>query len=162
MYSLKFDFNKKLCYNKEKSRKGIIMTNREKRMFRIAKEISKLSDFHGPHLGAVVVEGKTIISTGYNSIKTRPLQHRYNAYRNFDDYENSNPSQHAEVAALSHLIGKEIDWKNVSIFIYRELKNGKRACSRPCAACSKLIKDLGIKNIYFIDENGFYCKEKIL
>lgn len=138
------------------------MTNREKRIFNIAKEVASFSDFKGPHIGAVVVDGKTIISTGYNSYKTRPLQHRYNIYRNFENYESSIPSQHAEIGALSHLIGKEIDWSNVSIFTYRELKNGKRACSRPCVACMSLIKDLGIKNIYFIDENGNYTKEKTL
>lgn len=138
------------------------MTNREKRMFRVAKEISKFSDFDGPHIGAVVCEGKTIISTGYNSHKTRPLQHQYNIYRDFENYENSIPRQHAEVDALSRLIGKEIDWNNVSVFVYREFKNGEPGCCRPCAACSRLIKDLGIRNIYFIDEEGRYCKEKVL
>ena len=138
------------------------MTNREKKIFNIAKEVSSFSDFKGPHIGAVVVMGKTIISTGYNSYKTRPLQHQYNIYRHFENYQNSIPSQHAEMSALSHLIGKEIDWKRISIFTYRELKNGKPACSRPCIACMTLIKDLGIKNIYFIDENGNYAKEKIL
>lgn len=138
------------------------MTNREKRFFNIAREISYLSDFKGPHVGAVVVEKNRILSTGHNSAKTRPLQHRYNIYRKFEDYDNSCAKEHAEIAALSPLIGKEIDWKKVSIFIYRELKNGKAACSKPCAACSKLIKDLEIKNIYYIDEFGNYCKEKIL
>ena len=138
------------------------MNNREKRMFNIAKEVSQLSNFHGPHIGAVVVEGKTVISTGFNSYKTRPLQHQYNIYRNFQNYENSIPSQHAEIGALSHLIGKDIDWSRITIYTYRELKNGERACSRPCAACMALIKKLGIKTIYFIDEEGNYCKEKML
>lgn len=138
------------------------MTNKEKRFFNIAKEISLLSNFKGPHIGAVVIEKNRILSTGHNSTKTRPLQHRYNIYRNFEDYDHSCAKEHAEIAALSPLIGKEIDWKKVSIFIYRELKNGKIACSKPCAACSKLIKDLGIKNIYYIDEFGKYCKERVL
>lgn len=138
------------------------MNNREKRMFNIAREVSKLSNFKGPHLGAVVVNGKTVISTGCNSNKTRPLQQQYNIYRHFEDYKGSIPSEHAEIAALSHLIGKEINWNNVSIFIYRELKNGKRGCSRPCKACMTLIKKLGIKNIYYIDLNGNYVKEKVL
>lgn len=138
------------------------MNKRERSMFNIAREMSKLSDFHGPHLGSVVVCGKTVISTGYNSHKTRPLQQRYNIYRHFENYGKAIPSQHAEIGALSHLIGKNIDWKNVSIFTYRELKNGKKACSRPCPACRKLIVDLGIKNIYYIDESGKYVKEKIL
>ena len=138
------------------------MTNKEKRFFNIAKEVSYLSDYPGARVGAVVIEGKCILSSGHNSKKTRPLQHRYNIYRNFEDYEHSTARQHAEIAALSPLIGKEIEWKRVSIFVYRELKNGKKACSKPCAACEKLIKDLGIKNIYYIDEFGNYVKEKIL
>ena len=138
------------------------MTNREKKIFNIAKEVSSFSNFKGTQIGAVLVVVKTIISTGYNSYKTRPLQHQYNIYRKFEDYRNSIPSQHAEMSALSHLIGKEIDWKKVSIFTYRELKNGEPACSRPCIACMALIKDLGIKNIYYIDESGNFVKERVL
>ena len=138
------------------------MTNREKRIFNIAKEVASFSDFKGPHIGAVVVVGKTIISTGYNSYKTRPLQHRYNIYRNFDDYENSIAREHAEVAALSPLIGKDIEWDKVNIYVYREHKNGERGCSRPCAACARLIRDLGIKTVYYLNESGDYVKEKII
>lgn len=138
------------------------MTNREKSMFKIAKEISYMSDYKGQHVGAVVCEGKTIISTGHNCQKTSPLQHKYNVYRNFEDYETSIAKQHAEVNALARLIGKEVDWENVSIFIYRETKAGKPGCTRPCPACSKIIQDLGIKEIYYINENGRYVKEKVL
>lgn len=138
------------------------MTKRETSFFNIAKEMSHFSDFHGPHIGAVVVSGKTILSTGYNTNKTRPLQHKYNIYRNFQDYKTSVAAGHAEINALSRLIGKELDWEKISIFVYRELRNGNKGCSRPCAACMKLIKDLGIKNIYFIDKEGRYCKERVL
>ena len=140
-----------------------MLNNREFRMFEIAKQVSYMSNFHGPHMGAVVAIGKTVISTGFNSNKTHPIQHQYNIYRGFEDYATSIPLEHAEIHALGHLIGKkEIDWDKVSIFVYRELRNGKRACSRPCAACMRLIRDLGIKQIYFINEIGEYCKEKIL
>lgn len=139
------------------------MNKRESHLFNVAREVSRMSDFHAQHLGAVVVEGKTIISTGFNTQKTNPTQHRYNFYRNFNHPEKSIPKCHAEVSALNHLIGKkDIDWNNVSIYVYREWKDGSPACSRPCVACSKLIKDLGIKNIYFIDEEGNYCKERTL
>jgi deoxycytidylate deaminase len=138
------------------------MNNREKRFFSIAREISFMSNFKGPHIGAVVVEGKRVISTGFNSNKTRPLQHQYNKYRHFANYSNAVSSEHAETAALSHLIGKDIDWKNTSLFVYREKKNGELGCTRPCPACRQLIKDLQIKNIYFIDENGDYCKERVI
>lgn len=138
------------------------MTKKEQSFFSIAREVSQLSDFHGTNVGAVVVEGKRILSTGYNSQRTRPLQARYNRYRHFENHTNAIARTHAEIDALSPLIGKEIDWSNVSVYVYREKKNGERGCSRPCAACAKLIHDLGIKTVYYIDEFGNYIKEKAI
>lgn len=136
------------------------MTHKEERFFNIAKEMSQLSNFDRARVGAVVVHGKRILSASCNSKKTRPLQFYYNIYRNFENYWDSNSCEHAEISALSPLIGKEIKWDEVSIYTYRQLKNGERACSRPCAACSKLLRDLGIRNVYFVDENGDFVKER--
>ncbi len=138
------------------------MTNKEKRLFRIAREVSLMSPFEGPRIGAIVVDGNRILSTGFNSNRTRPLQYKYNFYRNFEHYRDSISKEHAEISALSPLIGKEVKWKRVSIFIYREHRNGGKACSKPCPACDKLIHDLGIKNIYYIDKYGNYVKERVL
>lgn len=138
------------------------MTHKEQRFFNIAKEMSQLSNFSRARVGAVVISGKRILSASCNSTKTRPLQFYYNKYRNFEDYKNSNSCEHAEISALSPLIGKEIEWDKVSIYTYRELKNGKRGCSKPCEACSKLIKELGIKTVYYIDEDGDFIKERFI
>lgn len=138
------------------------MTKKEKRFYKMAREASFMSDFRIARVGAVVVQGNCILSVGHNSTKTRPLQHRYNIYRHFQNYDESVPRQHAEVDALSPLIGKEINWSKVSIFIYRELRDGTPACSRPCEACMRLIKDLGIRDVYFIDENGRYVYEHVI
>lgn len=138
------------------------MNNREKKFFDTAREVSYLSDYKGTHVGAVVVYKKYIISTGFNSQKTSPRQYRYNLYRGFRNVKGCHHTQHAELAALNHLIGKDIDWANVSIFVYRELKDGTPACSKPCPACDKLIKNLGIKTVYYIDREGNFVKERIL
>ena len=138
------------------------MTHKEERFFNIAREVSYLSNFKQTSVGAVVISGNRILSSACNSQKTRPLQHRYNIYRNFDDYQNSIAREHAEVAALSPLIGKDIEWDKVSVYVYREHKNGERACSRPCPACARLIRDLGIKTVYYLNEDGNYVKEKII
>ena len=138
------------------------MTHKEQRFFNIAKEMSQLSNFSRARVGAVVTSGKRILSASCNSTKTRPLQFYYNKYRDFEDYKNSNSCEHAEISALSPLIGKEIEWDKVSIYTYRELKNGKRGCSKPCEACSKLIKELGIKTVYYIDEDGDFIKERFI
>lgn len=137
------------------------MNNLEKRFFNIAKEVSYLSTFHRCHVGAVVVEGRRVISTGLNSERQTPLQERYNKYRNFDSKKYP-ACEHAEVNAIGRIIDKrDVDWTNVSIYTYREA-NGKRSCSRPCKACEKLIKDLGIKTVYYTDWNGNYIKERVL
>ena len=139
------------------------MTNKQKRFFNIAREVSLLSDFKKARIGAVVVDGNRIISTGCNSTKTSPVQDRYNKYRHFDDGTYCIPKIHAEIAALSPLLNNNsINWSKTELYIYREHKNGDRACSRPCAACARLIRDLGIKTVYYLNESGDYVKEKII
>lgn len=138
------------------------MTKKEMRFFSIAKEMAGLSDFHGTKVGAVVVEGKRILSTGFNSQKTRPLQQRYNVYRQFESPERAVARTHAETDALSPLIGKELDWSKIDLYVYREKRTGESGCSRPCPSCSRLIKELGLRNIYYLNENGDYVKERFI
>lgn len=136
------------------------MTNKQKRFFNIAREVSFLGDYKKARIGAVVVEGNRIISTGHNSNKTSTIQFKYNAYRGIT---NSPPKLHAEIAALAPLINKKnIEWSKVAIYVYRELRDGTISCARPCQACMKLIKDLGIKNVYYSDWNGDFIREENL
>lgn len=138
------------------------MNRKEDRFFRIAREMSLISNHKKTRVGAVVVQSGHIIGSGHNAEKTRPLQQRYNVYREFSQGSTESSKQHAEVDAISPLIGKDIDWKKVSVFVYRTLRDGERGCSRPCQACRKLMIDLGITVVYYIDEQGNYVKEKIL
>ena len=57
------------------------MTNRQLRFFNVAREVSYMSDFKRARVGAVVVDGNRIISSGHNSQKTSTLQDKYNKYR---------------------------------------------------------------------------------
>ena len=137
------------------------MTEKQKRYFNIAKEISFLSDFKRARVGAVVVEKNRIISSGHNSNKTSPLQGRYNLKRGIDL---SYPSRiHAEIAALSPLLNKKnVDWNHVSLYVYREQRDGTITCARPCEACRALIKSLGIKNVFYSDWDGSFVEESYI
>lgn len=138
------------------------MTNRQKRFFNIAREVSLLSDFKKARIGAVVIEGNRVISTGHNSNKTSTVQCKYNAYR-FDDAHKCSAKVHAEIAALAPLINrKDIDWAHTSIYIYREHRDGTITCARPCPACAKLIRDLGIRYIYYSDWDGSIVREEFI
>ena len=127
--------------------------------FKAAKAMASLSDFKQHHIGCVAVAGHKIISSGYNSYKTNPMQKRLNAHR-FD--VDTNHTIHAELACLLPLINrKDIDFSNLSLYIYREHKSGDLAMSRPCASCEALIRSLGIRNIYYTGNNSYISEEII-
>lgn len=131
-----------------------------RRYFDKAKEASRLSDFPRYHLGAIAVYKNDILALGNNCCKTSPVQKHYNKERHYQTeaaFKNTN-TLHAEVNCLNKIKMLDIDFSKVSLFVYREHKNGKKAMARPCPACSKMIKDLGIKSIYYTTDNGF-CHE---
>lgn len=135
------------------------MTKTHKAYFKAAKAVSQLGDFPKTKMGAIAVYKHHIISSGYNSVKTAPLQKQYNVFRFTED----TPAYiHAEVACLKSLIGrKDIDFKYVDLYVYREYKNGKLAPARPCESCLALIRELGIRSIYYTN-SGSYSHEEIL
>lgn len=136
------------------------ITKSHRAYFKAAKAISELSDFKKIKIGAVAVYRHRIISTGYNTYRTCPLQKKYNKYR-FTE-ETCNHSEHAEVSCIKPLMArKDIDFSRVSLYIYREYKDGTLALSRPCPSCMALIKDLGIRQIYYTNHGG-YSYEEIL
>lgn len=125
--------------------------------FKVAKEVSKLSDFPKVQIGACAVYKHKVISTGYNSLRTSPLQKKYNQYRFSVE---TNHTCHAELSCLKPLIGrKDINFQNVELYVYREDKNGAPLLARPCRSCEKLIRDLKIKKVFFSTYGGYASEE---
>jgi deoxycytidylate deaminase len=88
-------------------------------------------------LGAILVHKNNIISVGTNSYKTHPLMAARTEW----------PYLHAEQHAI---IRAGVDnCEGLDLYIARVLKNNKLALSKPCNVCSKLIRDVGIKNVYY-------------
>lgn len=135
------------------------LTKSHKTYFKAAKAISELSDFPRVSVGCVVVYKHKIISSGYNSNKTNPTQKRLNIHR----FDVDTPATiHAEVAALLPLINrKDINFNDVSLYVYREYKNGDPALSKPCLSCMALIRQLGIRKLYYSGDNSFINEELI-
>lgn len=129
------------------------MTKKDRTYFNAAKAISTMSDFPRVHIGCVVTDGHRIISSGFNTRRTHPIQKILNKER----FNAETPhSLHSESMALIPLINKKnINWKKCNVYIYRELKNGEMGMCRPCPSCEKLIRDLGIKHIFYTTQNGY-------
>lgn len=133
------------------------LSKTHKAYFEAARAIARLSDYPRVKIGAVAVYKHHIISSGHNSRKTAPLQKKYNIFRFSDDF---NHALHAEISCLKPLVGrKDINFSEISLYIYREYQNGELALSRPCPSCMKLITELGIRHIYFTNYGGFSYEE---
>ena len=136
------------------------LTKKDRAYFNIAKEVSKLSDFPRVQIGACAVYKHKVISTGCNSMRTSPLQKKYNKFRFETDM--TLHSKHAELDALLPLLNrKDIDFSRASIYVYREHKSGQLSMARPCKSCFALIKELGIRDIYYSNDGGFSHEEII-
>ena len=122
-----------------------------------AKEEAKKSNHKKFKLGCVVTYKHNIIGSGSNGTKTDPIQKEFNRYREFKYSNNYEPdSIHAEAKAIksiSYVVGRNINWKRVNVYVYRIRKDGSGACAKPCRACQALMRSLGISGCIFSEDN---------
>ena len=116
------------------------------RYFAAAKAVAMTSPGVGKRksyrLGAVLFQKGQIISVGVNSYKTHPKL----------KFRSEWPFLHAEQHAIFRW---GIDrCEGLDMYVARVWKNNQSAVSKPCKICQQLIKDIGIKNTYYMDNRG--------
>lgn len=121
---------------------------RKQKYMNYAVKIAKLSNFYKTRVGCIAIYKNRIISIGYNSYKTHPLQAKFNVYRNFERGR-INDYQHAEINCLSHILDLNINFGKVDLYVVRILKDDSIALAKPCRACQKMIEEMGIGNVYW-------------
>lgn len=127
-----------------------------KRGFKVAKGARDASDWKGPKLGSAIMYKNKVLSVGWNKHKETRLQKTFNKYRHFDAdvYKNC---EHAEIHAIRNLLHdynlEELDCSKLTIFTYREWKNGTPALAKPCIACEMAMKNIGIRHCFYTGEN---------
>lgn len=116
--------------------------------FRIANKLAKKSTFLKHRLGAVIVKGNRVVSTGFNEIRySKCTKHS---------------TVHAEEAAIIKLLRQDSRMLGgAELFVTRFTKAGNTGCSRPCNRCMALIKSVGISSISFINEEGNQERMKV-
>jgi len=124
------------------------------KFFTLAKNASTFSDFERIKIGSILVYKNKIISVGWNMKKSHPYQKILNKYRSYDEERNKN-YLHSEISCLLNAKDLNINWNKVSIFIYREDKNGNLAICKPCSSCVKALNEKGIKKVFYTDKNGY-------
>jgi deoxycytidylate deaminase len=104
-------------------------------------QIAKALSFHSTfrvRIGAVVVDRKSVVSVGWNKQKTHPIISRNN-YRKL----------HAEISCV---VGGDRDLlRGATMYVYRENLNGELAICKPCPWCQAILKEAGIREVFYID-----------
>jgi deoxycytidylate deaminase len=114
--------------------------DKHNRYFQLAKRLSCKSDHHQHKLGCVIVKGNSVISTGYNQIKTHPLSpHAWKMV-------------HAEFSAVLGISASDL--KGSTVYVYRETKSGELALAKPCIYCHKMLENCDIKTVYYTIKGG--------
>ena len=94
-------------------------------------------------IGAMILVKGIPISFGSNhQTKTHPLMKQYDEHKTI----------HAELSAILKVKDKTI-LNGATMVVYREHKNGELANSKPCHACSAILKDFGFKTIIYTNNN---------
>lgn len=116
----------------------------------IAKAVSKRSSCLRRQYGAVIVNNKEIVSTGYNGAPRGETNccdlgvcHRLNAAHGTGDYSECR-SVHAEQNAIISAARSEM--LGATIYLYGE-ENGKEIEAIPCPICARMINNAGIEKI---------------
>jgi deoxycytidylate deaminase len=140
---------------------GVFMqfSKQQMRFFDKAAEVAAQSDFEQYHVGCIAVLKNRIISASSNKLKTHPKQAEYDKYREFNNNLRSDPknihSLHAEIACLSMIKERDINYKDVELYIVRLRRDRDYGLARPCAACMNLILNTGIRRIYYSTNISF-------
>lgn len=111
--------------------------------FRLARIESLKVNFRA-RIGAALVKKNKVVSIGRNKPqKTHPMMCKFNKFKRL----------HAEIDAC---IGIDRNFVTDSVmYTYRELKDGTLANSKPCETCQFLLKELGVKKVYYTNTQGY-------
>lgn len=116
----------------------------------IAVQVSLRSTCVRRKVGAILVKDNTIISTGYNGAPKGLMNcssEPGRCYRNKHNIPSGEKldmcyAQHAEVNALLNAMKSGVELKGASIYV----------TTFPCSTCAKALIQVGISNIYYLDE----------
>lgn len=95
-------------------------------------------------IGAVLVHRNKIVSVGRNyPLKTHPILRKYDKHKTL----------HAEIDCM---IGLDRSLSvGSTIYTYREDRNGNLKKSKPCLMCMSIMRELGIKKVFYTHDKGY-------
>lgn len=118
-------------------------------MFRTAAKQALFGEHKQHRVGAVIVKGGAVLSTGFNQLRyTKQFR---------------KPTLHAEADAILKLLKDHRQHLLVGseIFVQRFTRGGRSGLARPCPDCYSLIRSVGIKAIHYTNDEGTTSSIKV-
>jgi hypothetical protein len=103
-----------------------------------------------------ILQRNRIISIGLNSLKTHPLNLKYNYINKNKEKISDIVGTHSELNAVIKL-GEE-DCSKLTLINTRINRNNLLDYSAPCHGCSDMIKQLNFQNVFYSTNNGDFKK----
>jgi deoxycytidylate deaminase len=126
----------------------------------MARRAALESDFKVKVGCAVYHKGK-LLTMGWSTNKTHPLQFEYNKVRDFDrSGKCCIDKAHAEMMALARLKKMNVKMSDVTFYVARVCKSRPYAIARPCRACQAALIEAGVRDIRYTTDYG-YAREWI-
>jgi len=111
-------------------------------LIRLAKREASKSSFYF-RLGAIIVKGNRVLSSGHNRI----------GYCELNDFRNS---KHAEMDAILKLIRRQDGLSSLAgstLYVSRITKTGT-GMAKPCIKCTNLARSVGVKEVVYTTDNN--------
>ena len=97
-------------------------------------------------IGSALVYKNRVINKGHNKPnKTSPMMKKYHEHK----------TTHAEIDALTGAYIPPEKLSRCVLYLYRETKDGQLAMAKPCQYCFEILKEHGIKKVFYTTDNGF-------
>lgn len=100
-------------------------------------------------LGAVIVLGHRIVASGSCRSKSHPRNPKLKS----GSKRRQVCAECDSIFAASRLLNKE-DFRRCHIYVARKRHNGTIGLAKPCEYCMELIRELGIKKIFYTNNSG--------
>ena len=101
-----------------------------------------------------------IVSFGINSDKTSPIQNKYRMLTHKKDIRNFWDKEHSEVSCLKKA-DNSISFNRCELVTISKRRNGDFRLARPCVVCMEAIKDYGVHDLYYSNQNGTFTYERV-
>lgn len=116
---------------------------------RLASKAALNSEHRQHRMGAVVVKGGRILSTGYNQLRPSKLI--------------GTNTLHAEAHAVLKLLkdNRLHDLAGSDCHVTRFTRGGRVGMARPCSHCMDLLRSTGVRRVFFTTDNDETIMEKL-